>query len=143
VLLHGHLRATRDLDLIVGLEPANCRRSLDALSGVGLRPRLPIELDDFADPAKRHDWHDNRNRLVLQLWDPSNEARAVEVFVTEPIAFEELEAEAVQKDLDGIPVRIASIRHLIQMKRSAKRRRHLDDIGALNQVAVETGVPTE
>jgi predicted nucleotidyltransferase len=143
VLLHGHLRVTRDLDLVVGLEPSNCRRALDALSSIGLRPRLPIALQDFADPVKRQDWHDNRNMLVLQLWDPVNEERAVDVFVTEPIAFDELEAEAVSKDLDGVPVLIASIRHLIRMKQAAGRRRDLDDIEALRQIAKETGVPVE
>jgi hypothetical protein len=93
------------------LEPANCRRAIDALRGVGHRPRLPIRL--------RQDWHDNRNMLVLQLWEPDNEERSVDVFVTEPFAFDEMEPQAVAKDIDGIPVRIASIRHLIRMKQVA------------------------
>ena len=104
---------------------------------------MPIALEDFADPAKRQDWRDNRNMLVLQLWDPANEERAVDVFVTEPIAFSDLDAEAVVMDLEGVPVKIASIRHLIRMKREAGRRRDLDDIDALREIAFETGVPVE
>jgi hypothetical protein len=42
VILHGHLRATRDLDLVIDLEPSNCSRGLDALRGIGLRPRPDV-----------------------------------------------------------------------------------------------------
>jgi hypothetical protein len=143
VILHGHLRATRGLDLVIGLEPANCARAMRALEGLGLRPRLPVSLADFADPEKRRDWHENRNMQVFQLWDPSNEERSVDVFVTEPIEFGVLHAEAVVKELEGTPVPVASIRHMIQMKHSAGRRRDIDDIEALRQIALETGASIE
>lgn len=140
VILHGHLRATRDVDLVVGLAPDNCRRAMNALEGVGLRPRLPVGFEDFADPSKRRDWIENRNMLVFQLWDPANLERSVDVFVREPFAIEELMAESIVKDLDGVPIRVASIRHLIAMKRQAGRRGDLDDIDALRQIAKETGM---
>lgn len=60
---------------------------MDALSGIGLRPRLPVTLADFADPSKREDWARNRNMLVFQLWDPANAERSVDVFVREPLDF--------------------------------------------------------
>ena len=31
VILHGHLRATHDLDLVIDLEQQNCERSMHAL----------------------------------------------------------------------------------------------------------------
>ncbi len=139
VIMHGHLRATSDLDLVIGLEPENCLRALDALASIGLRPRLPVALADFADPAKREDWVQNRNMLVFQLWDPTNPERSVDVFVREPIDFPILFADAVAKDLDGTPIRVASIRHLIAMKRLAGRPRDLDDIEALRQIAADSG----
>jgi hypothetical protein len=139
VIMHGHLRATRDLDLVIGLQPDNCAKAMDALSGIGLRPRLPVSLADFADPAKREDWVTNRNMLVFQLWDPANPERSVDVFVREPMDFQAMLSEAVTKDLDGVPIRVASIRHLIQLKQSAGRPMDLDDIAALREIASETG----
>lgn len=139
VIMHGHLRATRDLDLVIGLQPDNCAKAMDALSGIGLRPRLPVSLADFADPAKREDWVTNRNMLVFQLWDPANPERSVDVFVREPMDFQAMRSEAVTKDLDGVPIRVASIRHLIQLKQSAGRPMDLDDIAALREIASETG----
>ena len=44
VIMHGHLRATADLDLVVGLQSDNCAKAMAALSGIGLRPRLPVTM---------------------------------------------------------------------------------------------------
>ena len=143
VILHGHLRATADLDLVIGLERENCAKALDALASIGFTPRLPVALEDFADPAKREDWVENRNMLVFQLWDPTRPERSVDVFVREPMDFGTLWADAVVKDLDGVPIRVASIRHLIALKRIAGRRKDLDDIEALLQIAEESGQPKD
>jgi hypothetical protein len=139
VVMHGHLRATRDLDLVIGLQPRNCASAMAALGGIGLRPRLPVTLADFADPVKREDWFQNRNMLVFQLWDPGNPERSVDVFVREPIDFSSLLAEAVIKDLDGIAIPVASIRHLIQLKLAANRPLDLEDVRALRDIESEIG----
>lgn len=142
VIMHGHLRATSDLDLVIGLQPENCARGMDALAGIGLRPRLPVTLANFADPAIREDWVHNRNMLVFQLWDPANPERSVDVFVREPFDFRTMLSEAVFKDLDGVAIPVASIRHLIMLKQSAGRPLDLDDIQALLEIAAETGQQT-
>ncbi|MEO9198931.1 MAG: hypothetical protein ABI206_09285 [Antricoccus sp.] len=134
VILHGYLRATADLDLAVGLAPDNSRRAMQSLASIGLQPRLPVAMADFADPAKRREWLEQRNMLVFPLWDPANPLRSVDVFIDEPIAFDSLLRDAVRKDLDGISVPIASIDHLIDMKRRAGRTRDLEDIDKLQQI---------
>lgn len=134
VILHGYLRATADLDLAIGFSSGNARRGMRALASIGLQPRLPVALDDFADADKRSDWLLNRNMLVFPLWDPANPLRSVDVFIDEPIGFDDLMAEAVIKDMDGLKVRIASIPHLIEMKRRAGRPRDLEDIDKLQQI---------
>mgnify|MGYP007086568485 CR=1 FL=1 len=134
VILHGYLRATADLDLAIGLSPDNARRGMASLAHIGLRPRLPVTFEDFADPTKRAEWRETRNMMVFPLWDPANPLRSVDVFIDEPIAFEQLLQQAVTKDLDGLAVRVASIPHLIKMKQRAGRPRDLEDIGKLQQI---------
>lgn len=134
VVLHGYLRATADLDLAIGLSPSNARRGMQALDAVGLQPRLPVPMEDFADAGKRAEWVAHRNMLVFPLWDPNNPLRSVDVFIDEPIAFDVLLAQAVVKHLDAEPIRIASIEHLIEMKQRASRPRDLDDIDKLRQI---------
>ena len=52
-------------------------------------------------------------------------------------------AEVTTGDLDGVPIPVASIRHLIAMKALAGRRNDLDDIEALRQIAADTGQETD
>lgn len=134
VILHGYLRATADLDLAVGLSPDNARRVMQALAAIGLRPRLPLAMEDFADAEKRQEWQRDHHMLVFPLWDPHNPLRSVDVFIEEPVAFAVLLRDAVVKDLDGLFVRIASFDHLIQMKQASGRVRDLDDIDKLRRI---------
>jgi len=139
VILHGYLRATADLDLALGLSGDNPARGMQALAGIGLQPRLPVPLEDFADAAKRDDWRRSRNMQVFPLWDPANPLRSVDVFIEEPIDFRSLLAAAIDKDLDGVPVKVACIPHLIEMKQRAGRPRDLDDIAKLREILAATG----
>lgn len=98
-----------------------------------------MALADFADPAKRDDWASNRNMLVFQLWDPANPERSVDIFVREPLDFRTMLAQAVIKDLDNVPIPVASIPHLIALKQVAGRPQDVDDIQALRDIAADTG----
>ena len=49
VVLHGHPRFTADLDLVLALDPQNLASAIAALEGLGLRPRAPVRLADFAN----------------------------------------------------------------------------------------------
>ena len=139
VIMHGYFRGTADLDLVIALDAPNCDRALQSLADIGLRPKLPVDMAQFADPVIRADWFENRNMLVFQLWDPQNDRRSVDVFVKEPMPFEDMWADAVVRDHDGVKVRIASIPHLITMKKIAGRPRDLNDIAELTKIAIKTG----
>lgn len=136
VILHGYLRATADLDLAIGLSPGNAGEGMRALAAIGMKPRLPVEIEDFADPTRRAEWQ-QRNMRVFPLWDPANPLRSVDVFIDEPVEFGALLADSLAKDIDGLEVRIASIPHLIDMKRQAGRPRDLDDIDKLRKIHAE------
>ncbi|MGA9423110.1 MAG: nucleotidyltransferase [Rhodanobacteraceae bacterium] len=137
VILHGYLSATADLDLVIGFAPANCKRAAAALDSIELRPRLPVAIEEFADPRKREEWIEQRNMLVFQLWDPANPMRSIGLFTREPIAFDSLLRDAVSKNIDGIRVCVASIEHPIAMKQAAGRPRDLEDIAKLRQIQDE------
>jgi hypothetical protein len=137
VILHGYLRATADLDLVIGLSPANCERGLRALSDIGFQPRLPIDMTEFADPEKRREWSESRNMLVFQLWDPRNPLRSIDLFIKEPIDFPAMLRDAVSKEIDGVRIPVASIEHLIEMKQVTGRPRDQDDVVKLRLIREE------
>jgi hypothetical protein len=134
VVLHGHARLTTDLDLAVDLAPAPAAAAVRALGSIGFRPRLPVDADDFADPDTRQRWIDEKGMTVFSLWDPSDPTRAVDLFVVEPIDFEDLWAHASVVDLETTRVRIASIPDLIRMKEISDRPLDRDDIDALRTI---------
>ncbi len=134
VNLHGHVRFTKDLDLMFDLAPDNTTRGMQALASCGLRSRLPVELSDFADTVKREDWFENRNMLVFQVWHPEDPFCSVDVFVNNPVAFEDLWSRSHIDTLGSVRCRFASIEDLVVMKRIAGRPQDLSDIEVLQQI---------
>jgi hypothetical protein len=134
VVLHGHVRSTVDLDLVIDLAEEPARRAMQALTGIGLVPRAPVAATEFADEAKRRDWADNKNMQVFSFVDPGDPRREVDVFVRYPVDLEELVAAAETTTVAGRSVRFASVRHLIAMKQTAGRPQDLADIDALQNL---------
>jgi hypothetical protein len=131
VVLHGHARLTADLDLVVDLAP---QPAADALTAIGFRPRLPVDASGFADRSVRERWVTERGMTVFSMWDPDDPLRSVDLFVEQPIDFEELWERSVVVDIEGTPVRVASIVDLIRLKRIADRPMDREDIAALEHI---------
>lgn len=130
VNLHGYQRFTKDIDLVIELVPEKAIKILEALSGLGFRPNVPVRLADFADPAIRQEWIRDKGMMVFQLY--SDQMRStIDIFVRYPVDFEALWADGTRIDLPDTSLRIASIDHLIQMKRQAGRPQDLVDIEKL------------
>lgn len=130
-VLHGHARLTADIDLVVDLVPDEARKAVETLTGLGFRPRAPVEPFAFADPAVRQQWVHEKGMRVFSLWNPANPMLEVDLFAEHPIDFEELWSRAEIIGLTRTLVRIASIRDLIRLKRLAGRPQDLADIEAL------------
>lgn len=137
VVLHGYPRLTVDADIVVSFEPENARQAIGCLLKLGLVPRVPVDPREFADAEVRQSWVEEKGLMVFTMIDPVNPFFAVDLFVDPPIGFDELEKSAVNKNLDGVPVRICSLSHLIAMKRAAGRPEDLSDVKALLELGDE------
>jgi len=139
VVLHGHLRTTADLDLVVELAPDNARRAISALARLGFRPRAPVPAEQFADPNARRAWIDEKGLTVFSLWSDRLPEIEVDLFVKEPFQFDEVYARAVRVPLDTTTVTVVSLADLIALKQAAGRPVDLADVEALHALASRGG----
>ena len=141
VVLHGHMRLTHDVDLVVDLDAEPAREIVDALTVLGLIPRVPVKARDFANASIRERWVAEKGMQVFTMVDRTNPRLVVDLFVRRPFDFEALWNRAETIDLEGVPVRVAAIDDLIAMKRKAGRAQDLDDIRHLEWIRAKRGRP--
>jgi hypothetical protein len=135
VVLHGHLRTTAHLDLVVELTGENALAAVRALAQIGYRPRAPVSAEAFADAATRTSWSREKGMTVFSLWSDRAPGLEVDLFVTEPFDFDEAYSRSLRVSLDTTTATVVSLSDLIQLKRAAGRPIDHADIEAL--VAIE------
>lgn len=72
--------------------------------------------------------------LAFALREPQVAGSVIDVLVRPEVTFEKLQADAEIVDLFGRSVKIASIKHLLFMKRIANRLKDRVDIEALEKI---------
>lgn len=135
VVLHGHARFTKDLDVVLDFEPAAARRAVAALVSLGLRPVAPVDPIELADPEARRRWVMEKGMLVFSLRDWDNPMHVVDIFVEHPLDFETMWGRAEVMRVAGGDVRVAAIEDLITLKRAAGREQDRLDIERLREIA--------
>jgi hypothetical protein len=117
VFLHGHVRPVHDLDIVTDPNPAEAQRTLRALNVAGFISSIPLPFEMLT---------------VLRLFDPSS--REVDVFARYAIPFAELWSGAVIRTVGDHAIRIASLEHVLKVKRLYKQP-DLSDVDALLRLA--------
>lgn len=128
VALHGAVRGTVDLDLVVSLNKKNLILLEASLRGLGLVPRLPISAEEIF--RFRAEYIKNRNLIAWSFVDPNNPIRLVDVLITEDIS----NHKVIKLKAQGFEIAILDISSLIKMKRAAGRPQDLEDIKALERL---------
>ncbi len=134
VAIHGYLRATKDLDIMIDPSPANVERLWGFIEEVAAEPLaigdfearelpLPFEARSIVEGGGNWLLRTTLGRLDVMQYAPGAPD------------YEELADRSELKDLDGIvaPVRVCSLDDLIAMKRAANRDRDRVDVDQLLQ----------
>ena len=137
VVLHGHLRITADLDLVVQLTPANALSAIEALVGLGYRPRAPVPAREFARDAASRDWIATKGMTVFSMWHPTEPGLEIDLFVEVPFDFDAVYGRALAVRLDTVTAPVIGLADLIAMKRRASRPQDLLDVEALEALAAQ------
>lgn len=127
----GYLRATRDVDLVPDRTPENLER-LDALLAE-LGGKVDVDGRLLASDATSIFLKTGDRVLVVTDLGRVDILQGLPQIPT----FEELEADAITVDMEGLSVRICSLEHLLAMKRASERPRDRDDLEALETAREE------
>ena len=135
VNVHGYVRLTMDLDLVIQLKPENIVAAWEAMEKIGYRARIPVSGKDFADEKKRELWRREKGMLVLQFWSDEHRRTQVDVFIREPFDFDREHATAPDHAIvPGVVAKIVGWDTLLQMKREAGRPKDLLDLDMLEKI---------
>jgi hypothetical protein len=128
VALHGAVRGTVDVDLVVRLEEAAFGKAEQALKSLGLQPRLPVTATEVFQ--FREEYIRNRNLLAWSFVNPSNPGEVVDVLIAEDLA----DCKVVKLSVKGRTLKVVSRADLIRMKARSARPQDLEDIAALKRL---------
>jgi hypothetical protein len=137
VVAHGHVRFTKDLDLIIALDEDNVRRGIGALSELGFAPVVAaVRIEDFADAGKRHEWVRDKGATVFTLFSDQHRMTPIDIFIDAPLPFERAYADALEQEYaPNLSVRFVGRGDLLSMKRLAGRPQDLLDIEVLERLS--------
>jgi hypothetical protein len=121
VAAHGHVRATKDLDLWVRPSPENAPRVLRALAAFGA-PLQDLTLEDLIQPG-----------LIFQIGVPP--LRVDVLTAIDAVQFDDAWRERVETTFGGQSTAVLSLPHLIANKKAAGRLQDLADVEALERLA--------
>ena len=125
VALHGAVRGTVDLDLVIRLTERDLARVEKELQRLGLQSRLPLKASEVF--RFREEYIHNRNLTAWSFVNPDRPIEIVDILLTEDL--KRVKVRSVK--VGPRTVRVASIGDLIRMKRSSSRPQDLEDIKAL------------
>jgi len=133
-ILHGYVRATSDIELVVDLHVEEATKLITGLTREGFKPKIPVSAMEFADETKRKQWIDDKGMQIFSMYNPSQTALTIDLFVDSPIPYSELWSRSVLMDIGETNVRVCSIDDLISMKQLAGRLKDLADIEQLTKI---------
>ena len=126
VNLHGHIRMTADLDIVLELEDNNLAKAITTLRESGFSCKIPVDPMGLADSNTRNDWIKNKNMKALNFYRDTEE---VDLVVDSPVKYEE--AEKTIFAVNGINYPVVSKEDLIKMKEVTNRHHDIDNIKKL------------
>ena len=134
VQLHGFLRSTFDIDLVLAMNDENLVRFIDVAKQYGLFPAIPVSIDSLRNADQIEAWYREKGMLAFSLREPQIGGSVLDVLVRPDVPFDQLCLNAVAGELYGRRVPIASIDDLITMKRIANRPKDRLDVVALEKI---------
>jgi len=134
VNLYGIERATADIDIVLKVDEKNLVKFVKVAKKLGLKPKLPLALDDLIDGEKRKSWTVDKHMVVYSLYDAKNPFFLLDIFVEEPFNFDEVYEERKKIEFENTVIPLVPIKALIAMKEKSDRPQDKADVFYLKKI---------
>jgi len=131
--LHGFLRATADMDILVDMTDENLKKIVSILKKKGYHVKQPVDPMDIADQQIRFDWIHGKNMKAFNFYK-ENEYKEVDIIIESPVSYQEAKKNALQLKIGKLKISVVSIDDLIKMKSRAGRDVDKKDIEQLRKI---------
>jgi len=128
VALHGVVRGTVDIDVVIGWQKTQFTAAEQALTEIGLQSQLPVSGEEVFD--FREEYIRNRNLIAWSFYNPKNPLEVVDILITEDAR----KIQTTGKKVDRLNIQVASIDELIRMKTLSARPQDVEDVKALEKL---------
>lgn len=135
VVMHGVVRLTADLDLMVHLEEKNLAKFVEVMNELGYRPKVPVKAESFIDPENRRLWFEEKNMRVFSFYHPKKGILLIDIFIDEPVSYNKIKEDSVRMKMGNLLIPTVSVEDLIKLKEISGRPQDLADIEALKRLA--------
>lgn len=132
--LYGIPRMTYDIDLLLDFEDKNIEEFLRLLRGWGFKPKVPVNIMDFANSDKRKEWIKNKNMKAFNLVNPEWAISEIDIIIDSPVDYKKGHKRVKNIILHGVSIPVISIDDLIKMKEKADRQQDKADIKYLRKL---------
>lgn len=128
VALHGAVRGTMDIDIVVNWDMSTLKKTATVLSGLGLVSRLPVSAEEIFN--FRDEYIANRRLIAWNFYEPCNLVNQVDIIISY-----DLKGRKRKRLRTGSGyLYILQIDELIRMKRNSGRKQDLADAAALEKL---------
>jgi hypothetical protein len=128
VALHGAVRGTVDLDIVIEWTLSNLLKLEQSLKQLGLISLLPITAENLYH--FREDYIQNRNLIGWNFYDPKNALVQLDVIINYNLNKKDIETFQTRKG----KLKVLCLNRLIEMKKKSGRPQDLEDVKALESL---------
>lgn len=134
VNLHGIPRFTKDVDILIEISAENLKCLRAVIQDLGLKPRMPVTLDDFLNPENWARWGRKKNLKALSLYNPKTPYEEIDVLWDVGVSYESAQEGRKTLKIGSLRLSLVSVMDLIKMKKKAGRIQDLADIESLRKL---------
>ncbi|MDH3977905.1 MAG: hypothetical protein OEU86_05265 [Gammaproteobacteria bacterium] len=128
VALHGAVRGTVDIDIVLSWNLDTLLSTEQALNQLGLFSRLPVNATDIYQ--FRDEYINNRNLIGWNFYNPDNPVEQVDIIITYDLKTRKID----RIETTAGPIKLLNKQDLIAMKKKSGRPQDIADIDALKKL---------